>query len=109
LIIIVTGGRSFSDADLIHSFLNEHNPELVVQGGCTGADEIARNWCKLSGKECVTINADWDIFGKSAGPRRNMKMLKSYPNAIVVAFKGGSGTRNCVEMAKKLAMKVIEL
>jgi hypothetical protein len=58
----------------------------------------------------VTVEAEWHLHGKSAGPKRNRKMLMAYPNARVIGFPMGEsrGTRGCMKMAEGFGMRVVE-
>lgn len=107
--VIVTGGRDFSDKEKVFSALTEINPDTVIQGGANGADSLARDFAKSNNKKLITFHADWKAHGKSAGPIRNGEMLKANPEAIVVAFKGGAGTENCVLQAETLNMKIMRI
>lgn len=107
--IIVTGGRHYEDRLMIHKVLSLINPDLVVQGGASGADLLARTWARVNKKEHDTIYADWNKYGRAAGPYRNREMLEKYPNATVVAFPGNNGTENCIKQAKELNMTVIRV
>lgn len=89
--------------------LDELKPTLIVQGGASGADSLAKRYAKINLIECVTVEADWNKHGKAAGPLRNKKMLEMYPDALVVAFPGGRGTTNCVTTAKVLGLDVMEV
>ena len=107
--VIVTGGRDYQDKETLERILNILNPELVIQGGASGADRLAFNWALGCNVDYGTFEANWDLHGKSAGPIRNREMLKANPNAIVVAFPGGKGTANCVSEAIKLGMIVLKV
>ena len=52
--------------------------------------------------------ADWKIYGKSAGPRRNQKMLDDGKPTIVIAFHNdidnSKGTADMIARAKKLGI-----
>lgn len=105
--VIVTGGRDYDDEIMLCDTLDFLQPTLVVQGGANGADNMARQWAEDNNVECVTIEADWANHGKSAGPKRNLRMLKAYPNAVVLAFPGGKGTQNCIDTAVSLNRLVL--
>lgn len=100
--VIVTGGRNYNDFAMIDDVLTFLKPDLLIQGGATGADESARDWAKANNVECKTYEADWNKYNKSAGPIRNGLMLENHPEAIIVAFLGGKGTANCVDQALRL-------
>ena len=42
--IIVTGGRDFSDHIMLADVLDFLNPDMIIQGGAPGADDLARNY-----------------------------------------------------------------
>jgi len=107
--IIVTGGRDYKDAKRVQEVLTLFYPKTIIQGGAKGADHLARMFASEFNLKCVSWPADWDQWGKAAGPRRNKEMILAHPNAIVVAFPGGAGTENCVEFAirqKRLVLRV---
>ncbi len=108
-VIIVTGSRDWTDALLLGRVLNIHEPTLVVQGGARGADLIAAQWAHVAEVPCVTVPADWDRSGKSAGAKRNIEMLERYPDALVLAFPlpSSRGTWHCVFEARKRGHKVM--
>lgn len=107
-VVIVTGSRDWADAEFIGEKLGDALPKLIVQGGCpTGADAIARDWARENGVRCVTFNANWLKHGRAAGPLRNGLMLRSYPDALVMAFPlDGPGTWDCIRQAKTMGMLV---
>lgn len=107
-VVIVTGSRNWADEEAIERILTNAFPQLVVEGGnAGGADRIARDWAKANGIDSETFPANWLRHGIKAGPLRNGLMLRSYPNATVIAFPlGGPGTRNCIKQARALRMTV---
>jgi hypothetical protein len=108
-VVVVTGSRDWSDAELLGRTLAAYHPDLIVEGGARGADTLAREWAHGAGIHCVTMPADWDRWGKSAGARRNIEMLERYPNALVIAFPlpSSKGTWHCVFEARKREHEVI--
>jgi predicted Rossmann-fold nucleotide-binding protein len=111
--VLVCGGRDFDDQALLYDVLdeiesNEGPITLVIQGGASGADELALDWAKYRGKDCLTVAADWKTHGKAAGPIRNSKML-SYNPDLVVAFPGGAGTADMVKKAIAAGGKVEQI
>jgi len=107
--VIVTGGRDYSDANMVDDVLDLFKPTMIVQGGAFGADRLARMYAEFYKIECVTMSADWEKHGKAAGPIRNVEMLKAHPDAVVVAFPGGRGTANCVQYACEMNMIVLRV
>lgn len=90
--------------------LHQVNPiTCVVQGGAKGADSLAYEWAKHNQIEVRTYNADWSRFKASAGPIRNREMIDKESPHLVVAFPGGSGTRQCVRYARERHVSVLEV
>ncbi len=108
-VVIVTGGRDYTDHEKIHASLKCENPDIIATGDASGADAIARDYAKNNNISLKIYKADWDTYGKSAGPKRNRRMLLANEGATVLAFKGGKGTKNCVETAVSLGMVVVKV
>lgn len=80
---------------------------MLIEGGATGADRLAREWADMNGVQVLTFPAEWNIHGKSAGPIRNKKMLEEGRPDMVVAFPGGRGTQNMINQAHEFGVKVL--
>lgn len=97
--IIVTGGRDFTDAEFVDRHLTKMNPSTIIEGGAQGVDRLARQWAIKHNIPYITVEAEWDKHGKMAGHMRNTKMIVNHPDATILAFPGGKGTRNCMNQA----------
>lgn len=106
--ILVTGGRVFSDVQTLRRIMGWLNPSEVCQGGAQGADLHAKHWADDNGVPVRNFNAEWDKYGRSAGPIRNEKMLKEFKPDAVVAFPGGSGTKHMITIAERDGYPVYE-
>lgn len=121
--ILVCGGREFDDWDLLYTTLYDifdngkrslNEPLIIIEGGATGADFLARVWAKYMSIEFPVsykeYKADWKTYGRSAGPIRNQQMLDENPDIeMVVAFPGGVGTNDMVERSVKKGLEVIQI
>ncbi len=109
--LVITGGRKYDDYVMFEDVLDLFKPTEIYVGDCpTGADRLAREYAEYHDIMIHVYEADWDKYGKSAGPIRNRQMLAAAgPAAIVVAFPGGKGTANCVETAVGFNMIVLEV
>jgi hypothetical protein len=56
---------------------------------------------------CEVYRAEWSTHGRSAGPRRNALMLDRERPVLVVAFPGGTGTRDMVRRARAAQVPVL--
>lgn len=109
-IALVCGGRDYAERDSVFAALDKlrsRNPNItILHGACpTGADSLAQEWAVLNERPYIGVPAQWGVHGASAGPIRNQLMLCYLPNGCV-AFPGGAGTRNCVEVAERADLKV---
>lgn len=108
--VLVCGGRNFrSAAQVYHALdaLHANTPITeLMQGGAPGADRFASEWAAAKpGVRRYICKADWDKYGKAAGPKRNARMLEWMPD-LVVAFRGGAGTANMVAQAERAGVPI---
>ena len=59
--------------------------------------------------KCLAFPAEWKKHGKAAGPIRNRKMLQDGKPDLVLAFPGGRGTANMVELATDAGIRVMHV
>jgi hypothetical protein len=111
---LICGGRDFNDKALMEKALASLilHPEdaVVIHGAARGADLMAADWAFQRGvpTEAYPItSADWDRYGRGAGAIRNQQMLHEGKPDVVIAFKGGNGTRDMVRRAR--AAKVVTI
>ena len=107
--VLVCGGRDFTNVAFVWremDRLHDATPiSEIMTGGATGADTIANDWAKTKPIIRYVCKADWEKYGKSAGPKRNARMLEWEPD-LVVAFPGGRGTANMVRRATAAGIRV---
>jgi hypothetical protein len=114
--LLVCGGRDYSDRERLFRILDAAMRgltfEVLIHGGATGADALAADWAKARGVKPLPFpisKADWDRYGKGAGPRRNEKMLREGAPTLVIAFPGKDGTADMVRRAKAAGLRVVEV
>jgi hypothetical protein len=112
--VIIAGGRDFNDSELLtkacDSVFDECDFMEIVSGGARGADSLAEEYAKISGDKLTVIPADWEKYGRAAGPIRNQEMLdyiKEKENPMLIAFWDGksTGTANMIKIAKDAGIK----
>jgi hypothetical protein len=108
MIILVCGGRDFTDYQMVCDTLS-NIPDItrVVHGDARGADTLAGMWARANKITEAPYPANWTLHGKSAGPKRNQQMLDSEPVDMVVSFPGGRGTADMVRRATQKGIPVI--
>jgi hypothetical protein len=108
--VVVCGCRFWSKAGVVKKRLLKLPPNtIIIEGGCRGADLMARAVALEIGLEVVEFPAAWKKYGKVAGPKRNIKMLDTKPH-LVIAFHddiyNSKGTKHIVTEAKKRGIEV---
>lgn len=104
-VTLVCGGRDFNNEELIFSTLDNLAISCIVHGGAGGADSIAGKWSIARSVPEIIVPAKWNM-GKSAGVVRNGWMIKFIKIDHVVAFPGGRGTANMINISKKAGIRV---
>lgn len=113
--VLVTGSRHWSEQHAIQRMLDIAKPSVLIHGNAPGADNIAGIFAATLGIGVIPMPARWDLYGKSAGPKRNELMvhlldtLKTAGYAVAVyAFPldGSVGTWGCVRLAKRARLPV---
>lgn len=115
--IIVAGSRTFSDYPLmeqtLNSYLERKSSDVKIQfvsGTARGADSFGEVFAKNNGYEVKRFPAQWDVYGKSAGYRRNAAMADytAQRTGVLFAFWDGSsrGTMHMINLAKDKGLDV---
>ncbi len=107
--VLVCGGRDYRNVSAVRHALEVLHAKrgivLVIEGGATGADTLAREWAQRRGVEVMTFAADWQA-GRRAGPIRNQRMIDEGKPDGVIAFPGGRGTADMIRRAEAAGLKV---
>ena len=107
--ILVCGGRSYSNRNVVTYWLEVLHPTVIVNGGANGADALARQWADQNDVTCLTYPAEWDVYGRKAGPIRNLEMLIEENPDLVLAFPGSDGTANMIHLARTAGHSLLEI
>lgn len=115
--ILVCGSRDWTNRALLSTVLDtvKHREiiEVIIEGEATGADTMAREWAEDNGILVKKFPADWDRYGKAAGPIRNKQMLVEGKPDLVLAFTldlaSSRGTKNMVMQALEAKVETIDV
>lgn len=112
--ILVCGGRDFNNWFQLSTFLDDLQtlyPDgiKIISGGASGADFLAKVYCRDRGIEYTEYPAEWGRYGKQAGMIRNSKMLELGNPDLVVAFPGGKETGNMIKISEQAGIPVASL
>lgn len=100
--LIVAGSREWEDVVRLELVIRAQVDEwirhegldradlTIVHGDCpTGADRMADQWARRAMVRVERFPADWDRFGRGAGPVRNKAMAKAGADAAIVFVLDG--------------------
>jgi len=108
--VIIAGGRDFDDYDLVKSKLDNllvnRDPVEIVSGTARGADKLGERYAYKTNLPVARFPANWQLYGKSAGYKRNAQMA-DYADALVAFWDGKSrGTKHMIDLAKSAGLQV---
>lgn len=105
--IVVAGCRDFDDYETAKDFmdlcLSEIGSEevIILCGDCNGADKLGERYALEHSFPVEHYPAQWDLYGRSAGPVRNAEMAKKC-DAVIAFWDGKSkGTASMIKEAEK--------
>ena len=107
--VVVAGCRNYdnyNDAkeyiDFCISGIRERFNLVFVSGGCRGSDMLGERYAKENGYKIERYPADWEKYGKSAGPIRNKEMAEIGDYFICFWDYKSRGTKTMIEYARAL-------
>lgn len=111
--VAVAGCRHYEDycaakkyIDFCISEIRKKYTLIFVSGGCRGADSLGERYAAENGFETEIYPADWEKYGRSAGPKRNKKIAE-ISDYIICFWDGESrGTKSLLSFAEKYGKPV---
>ena len=107
--IVIAGCRDYENFEAAKRFIDiclsnvrKENEIIIVSGGARGADAIGERYAKENGFAVEKYPADWEKYGKSAGPIRNKQMAEISDYVICFWNEKSKGTKSMIDFAKKL-------
>lgn len=102
--VLICGSRRYRYASVIAHVVKElPSGTVVIHGGAPGADSLADLYAHENGLAREAYPADWEKYGRGAGPVRNKQMLDEGQPTEVIAFvadpTNSPGTANMVLQA----------
>ncbi len=106
--VVIAGCRDYDNYDEAKQYIDfclsnirKENNIVIVSGCASGADALGERYAKENGFNVEKYPADWDKYGKSAGPRRN-KQMAEICDCVICFWDGKSrGTKSMLECAKE--------
>ena len=109
--VIICGPRNFPSTqeqlDWMLHILKEIGKEYynykyctIITGGADGVDKYGKIFAEHNHLSHKEFPADWEKFGKKAGPIRNEQMAEN-AQICIAFFNGSKGTKNMIQTAIK--------
>lgn len=111
--VVIAGCRDYDNYDEAKAYIDiclsnirKTNEIIIISGGAKGADSLGERYAEENGFKVEKYSADWERYGRSAGPRRNRQMAEI--SDYVICFWDGEsrGTRSMIESARNFGKPV---
>lgn len=112
--VLVCGRRDYAGDGLRVALTELHGGPRgpiteMIEGGAKGADRIGAAWADNWSVPRRRFDADWERHGRSAGPKRNQRMIDEGRPDLVIAAPGGRGTADMVRRARAAGIEVLDV
>ena len=113
--VLVCGGRAYGDRaklfEVLDAILIEHDIELLIHGGASGADALAAEWAEHRDVQQVVCAGTWPPSDMTTATtaRRMIEILLHGRQHTLVAFPGGWETLSLVKRARAAGIDIIEV
>jgi len=101
-VVWVAGGRDYDQFSEMRTALDQFAGSVLITGAARGADLLAEDIWRRWQRPYIGIPAEWDMYGRAAGYRRNAEIARGrligQPD-MLVAFPGGKGTGHAIDLA----------
>ncbi len=102
--VVIAGSREITQYSFLLNAIEESGYDIteVCCGKARGADTLGETWAIGRDIPVKYFPADWNRYGKAAGPIRNAEMAKYADTAIVLWDGKSTGARGMIECMRKL-------
>jgi hypothetical protein len=103
---IIAGSRSIEDLGIIIQaiMLSNFSITKVISGTAKGVDQLGEMWANLNNIQCERFQANWNLYGKSAGYKRNEEMTDHADQVIVIWDGISKGSKSMLDIAIRKKM-----
>jgi len=102
--VIIAGSRTITSYKHIEEAVKKSGYKItnVISGAARGVDQLGEMYARLNNIPLTSMPADWDKYGKAAGPIRNAEMGKVADAAVIVWDGKSRGSKNMMDIMTRL-------
>jgi hypothetical protein len=104
--LAIVGSRTFNDYKMLVSFIRDNYDvekiTHIVSGGARGADSLGERFAADYGKEKIIFPAEWKKYGKKAGFKRNVDIIRTCDECVCFWDGISHGTKHDIELCEKM-------
>ena len=108
---VVAGSRWIKSYEVVKTVLADVcktgiKIEAIIDGTARGVDELASRYARENSIENIRVPADWKLWRKAAGKKRN-EVMGEMGDALVAIWDGTSkGTEHMISVAEQKGLKI---
>jgi hypothetical protein len=113
---LMAGSRGWHDPDVVNALIagldviaqGRGEKLTLIHGNAPGLDKLVDRLGRQWGAEVIPVPAEWDRYGKAAGPIRNQRILDEYHPEVAYLFRAtgkSNGTDDMYTRAKKAGLE----
>jgi len=100
--IAIVGSRDYAPlSDVVEYVQSLPDGTIIITGGARGVDRIAEAEARARGLEVVIHEAEWNLYGRSAGMIRNRVVVDDCDKLTAFWDQASPGTKGVISMASK--------
>lgn len=112
--IVLTGSRQITSLlgwqwEGVWDLLNNFDAVKVLHGGARGVDRVVGREIERAGYLVEVHPAQWEVYGKSAGYRRNELMARHADRGLAIWDGTSRGTRHMIETLEAAGKPVLTI
>ncbi len=108
--LAIVGSRTYTNysefSEYVWKYLDGRVPNLIISGGASGADTMAKEFASEHNIPFKEYPADWKRFPKSAGVIRNSDIVSNSTHVLAFPSVAGRGTQDTMKKAETLKRKL---
>ena len=110
MLTIIAGSRSAREQDVLYAISQcpwRDQITKVISGTAMGSDRFGELWAQRVGIDVLRMPAEWNLYGMSAGPRRNKEMAQNSDCLIAIWDGSSRGTQSMLGYARKYGLRTM--